>query len=158
MARAELVLAASVAALGGFLLLGVSTIRFGAGYDRIGPRFFPYAVAAGLILLSGWLAVGAFGDRQRERQPPGTAGHPPLSTWAPIGYLGLALILNLALLERAGFIFASSVQFWLAARAFHSRRPVRDVVVATALSTVVYVAFSRFLGLSLPAGLLESLF
>jgi len=154
----ELALAAGVAMLGGFLLLGVSRIRFGAGYDRIGPRFFPYAIAAGLILLGGWLAVGAF-RKKKVPQPSGATAetHPPLQ-WAPIGYIGLALILNLVLLERAGFVIASAVQFWLAARAFHSRRPIRDAIIALALSTVVYVAFSQFLGLSLPAGPLESLF
>jgi len=51
MAKGELVLALAIVALGVFLLIGVSKIRLGAGYDRIGPRFFPYAVAAGLLLL-----------------------------------------------------------------------------------------------------------
>jgi putative tricarboxylic transport membrane protein len=156
--RSELALATGVAALGAFLLVGIPAIRFGAGYDRIGPRFFPYAVAAGLIFLGAWLAVGALRARAREPQFGGaTALQPPLN-WAPIGYLGLALILNLALLERAGFVIASSIQFWLAARAFHSRRPVRDAVIAVLLSVVVYIAFSQFLGLTLPAGPLESLF
>jgi len=65
------------------------------------------------------------------------------------------LLLNLALLERAGFVIASSVQFWLAARAFHSNRPARDAVVGVLLSAIVYFAFSRLLGLTLPAGILE---
>jgi putative tricarboxylic transport membrane protein len=150
--RAELALAAAVSALGVFLLLGVSKIRFGAGYDRIGPRFFPYAVAAGLIFLGCWLAVGAIaGGREKgsEQQP---------LHWAPLAYLTLGLILNLALLDRAGFIVASTVQFWLAAHAFHSRRPLRDAVVAVVVSVIVYVAFSEFLGLTLPAGPLESFF
>ncbi|MBI3933615.1 MAG: tripartite tricarboxylate transporter TctB family protein [Acidobacteria bacterium] len=153
-AKGELLLAAAVAALGLFLLLGISQIRFGAGYDRIGPRFFPSAVAAGLILLGGWVAVAAF--RNRRRPQPLTQLSQPLN-WVSFGYLGLALVLNLALLERAGFVIACSVQFWLAARAFHSHRPARDAVVAVLLSAIVYFAFSHLLGVTLPAGILESI-
>ncbi|MBI4480426.1 MAG: tripartite tricarboxylate transporter TctB family protein [Acidobacteria bacterium] len=152
MAKGELVLALAIVALGVFLLLGVSKIRLGAGYDRIGPRFFPYAVAAGLLLLGGWTAWEA--SRNRERKLVKTRAEAPLN-WISIGYLGLGLLLNLALLERAGFVIACSVQFWLAARAFHSERPARDAVVGILLSAIVYLAFSHLLGLTLPAGIFE---
>jgi hypothetical protein len=78
--------------------------------------------------------------------------------WKPLGWIALALALNLALLERAGFVIAASVQFWLVARAFHSTKPVRDAVVALGLSLVVYYAFSEGLGLNLPPGFLGELF
>ena len=152
-AKGELTLALAVTALGIFLLAGASHIRFGSGYDRIGPRFFPYAVAAGLILLGGWTAVEAF--RTNERPPTSNQAAVPLNR-SSFGYLGLALLLNLALLERAGFMIAASVQFWLAARAFHSKKPARDAVVAILLSAAVYFAFSHLLGLTLPAGIFES--
>ena len=157
LAKAELILAAAVVALGIFLLLGITQIRFGSGYDRIGPRFFPYAVAAGLILLGGWLAVGTIRAARRPPNLPEPSAPPVSLNWVSFGYLGLALLLNLALLDRAGFVIACSVQFWLAAHAFHSKRPVRDVIVAVVLSAVVYFAFSHLLGLTLPAGIFESL-
>ena len=50
-----------------------------------------------------------------------------------------------------------ALQFWLVARAFRSRRPGRDFLIAVALSLIVYLAFSRGLGLPLPAGILEGL-
>jgi len=156
-AKGELTLALAVTALGIFLLAGASHIRFGSGYDRIGPRFFPYAVAAGLILLGGWTAVEAFRSAlgSNERSPASKQTAAPLN-WNSFGYLGLALLLNLALLERAGFVIAASVQFWLAAHAFHSKKPARDAVVAVLLSAAVYFAFSHLLGLTLPAGIFES--
>ena len=148
-------MAGVVVALGVFLLLGISDIPLGAGYDRIGPRFFPYAVAAGLILLGGMLGISTF--RVKNTTPKASELSTPSAplNWVSLGYLTLALLLSLALLNRAGFVVACSAQFWLAARAFHSKRPVRDAIVAVVLSTVVYFAFSHLLGLTLPAGILE---
>jgi putative tricarboxylic transport membrane protein len=40
----------------------------------------------------------------------------------------------------------------LIARGFGSRRPVRDLGIAVALSVVVFYVFTLGLGLSLPAG------
>jgi putative tricarboxylic transport membrane protein len=156
-----MVLACGVFALGVFLLAGVSSIRTGSGYDRIGPRVFPYAVGIGLFVLAAWTAVAALQAKEDAKTAAETEASekdkvPPLN-WISFSYLAVALLLNLALLDRAGFIIACSIQFWLAARAFHSKRPVRDAVVAIVLSTVVYFAFSNLLGLTLPAGILEGI-
>ncbi len=209
--RAELALAAVVAGLGVLLLAGVGGIGLGAGYDQVGPRFFPYAVAAGLLLLGALVAWAALGQRRTdlketskehvgfgngnclpeetrstsviidpdaeggETQPGAGAEESAAGEdtgaakvdkmvevakveWKPLGWIALALALNLALLERAGFMIAAAVQFWLVARAFHSTKPARDAVVAVGLSVVVYYAFSEGLGLSLPPGILRGIF
>ena len=152
---ADLVLAAVVATLGAVLLAGGGDINLGAGYDRIGPRFFPYAVGAGLVLLGAFLALASAIGRTRKRddETPATAG----IDWSPPGLIGIALLLNVLLLDRAGFVVACSIQFWLVARAFRSNRPIRDALTAVTLSFVVYFAFSRGLGVSLPAGILAGL-
>jgi putative tricarboxylic transport membrane protein len=59
---------------------------------------------------------------------------------------------DIILLEPAGFVVASTVLFWCAARGFGSRRWVRDVAVGLAFSAFAYVFFTRALSLSLPAG------
>lgn len=154
---ADLAIGLSVAALGVLLLSGIGDIGAGAGFDRIGPRLVPYLVAAGLIVLGVLFAV----PRPLVRRDPPTSheagGHPPPLQWVPLLSLGLSLLLTVLLLERVGFVLASTLQFWIAARSFHSRRPVRDGLIGLALSTVVYVAFARGLGLGLPQGLVEGL-
>jgi putative tricarboxylic transport membrane protein len=155
--RPELSLALGVVALGVFLLARVVQIGAGAGYDRIGPRFFPYVVAIGLMVLGGWCAVSSWRNRRSARGPlPGHELTGPLN-WRSFGYLGLSFLLCLALLESVGFVIGASVQFWLVTRAFDSRRPVRDAMVAVLVAASVYVSFSRGLGLALPPGLLEGL-
>ncbi len=163
---ADLAVALGVAALGVCLAVGSTGISLGTGYDRIGPRFFPYLVAMGLMLLGSWLAVAAIrGNRAtpvaEENDEPDLQMNWQMNwpiNWSALGYLALALLLNLALMERAGFVISSSVLFWLAARAFHSRIPARDAAVAVLLSILVYFAFTRGLGLILPLGIFNRLF
>lgn len=149
--RAELAVAVAAIALGVFVFAGSSSISLGSGYDRIGPRFFPYSVALGLVLSGALLARGAW-----RRTPPAAEAHHP-THWPALGVLTLGLGSSLLLFERAGFILTSAVLFWLVARAFESRHPWRDAVVGVLLSVFVYAAFTRGLGLVLPGGVLGGL-
>jgi putative tricarboxylic transport membrane protein len=65
-----------------------------------------------------------------------------------------AAVLDVVLIERAGFILASVPLFWLTARAFDPKHPLRDAVAAIALAIGAYVLFARLLQISLPAGVL----
>jgi putative tricarboxylic transport membrane protein len=151
--RVAVAVAFAAIALGGLVLVGSLSIESGAGYDRIGPRFFPYLVAAGLLLSGGVLAARALrreSSLARELRDASSA--------SALGILGVALVTSVLLLERAGFILTSTLLFWLVARAFESQRRVRDAVVGFVLSVFVYLAFTRGLGLDLPRGLLDGLF
>ena len=150
--RVEVVVALAAVALGLFVLAGSFSIDLGSGYDRIGPRLFPYVVAAGMLLSGSFLARGAFlherysGEALRSR-----------TSWSAIITLSVALGSSVFLLERAGFILTSTLLFWLVARAFASERPWRDAAVGLVLSLAVYFAFTRGLGLVLPRGILDGL-
>jgi putative tricarboxylic transport membrane protein len=66
--------------------------------------------------------------------------------------LATALIIDVALIHWIGFILASAAMFALTARAFGSRRALRDTLFGLALSAAVYVGFTRGLGVVLPGG------
>jgi putative tricarboxylic transport membrane protein len=134
------------------LLSGTSGIDVGSGYDRIGPRSFPYLVGAGLIFIGTSLGARTFRTRPLRHR----AEKPPVRR-APVIWILSTLILYVALLEFAGFVVGSSIQFFLVARAFGSRRLFRDAVVAVVFSSVVFLVFSYGLGLALPAGILAGL-
>jgi len=152
--RAEVMVAFAAVGLGLSVWAGSMSINLGSGYDRIGPRFFPMVVAAGLVLSGSVLAWGAL-----RRRPTDTFAESPSPTsWPALGWLASSLALSVLLLDRAGFVLTSTLTFWLVARAFESRRPLRDVVVGAVLSVFVYAAFTRGLGLALPAGFLGGLF
>ncbi|MEE2637589.1 MAG: tripartite tricarboxylate transporter TctB family protein [Acidobacteriota bacterium] len=146
------VVAGSVVILLGIVLaLGALGVSTGFGYDRIGPRTAPYGVAVGLMLVGGALVVGGL----RRRVETTTALSLSIR-WEALSLLVLGGVVFLALAERVGFILAASLQFWLVARSFSLGHPFRDATVAVVLTVVVYVVFSRGLGLALPSGLIES--
>ena len=104
-----------------------------------------------LVLLGGTVAAAAAarqlwaeraerGERKRDRNT------------RALGTLALALLIDVALIEWIGFVLASALTFVIATRAFGSRRPAHDAVVGVAIAFVVYVAFTRGLGVALPAG------
>jgi putative tricarboxylic transport membrane protein len=123
--------------------------KFTVGQEsvRSAPEPYPWLVIAGLVI------TGALLVRQIARSSSVTpeASRPPR---APVVLLAVASALHLLLLERAGFVIAAALLFWLAARAFDPRHPLRDGLFATAVSVSSYVLFARVLHLSLPAGVL----
>jgi putative tricarboxylic transport membrane protein len=106
-----------------------------------------------LFVLGGVLVFGAAAAASIRRNAVRLAD----ARWPKLrsaGLIGLGIVLNLTLAERAGFVVASAVLFWFAARAFDERHPARDAVFAVAISVSAYLLFARVLQLSLPAGVL----
>ncbi|WP_052351641.1 tripartite tricarboxylate transporter TctB family protein [Deinococcus pimensis] len=152
---ADLALALAVVALGVFFLVETFSIDVNPGYARVGPRFFPLLVSFGLLGVGAWLTVGALRGERAEPAAEEDADPDAPINWRSVGWISLGVLAQVLLLDRAGFVVSSALLFWLGARGFHSDRPLRDLAVAVVLSVVVYVAFTRGLGLTLPPGVLR---
>jgi putative tricarboxylic transport membrane protein len=147
----DVLVGVGVLAIAGIVGWQTSVIPTSPIYARVGPTFFPWLVTAMLGVLGAILLVQGFrGGWEKEEQ----AGF-DLSggAWCVAG-----LALNLALIETAGFIIASTVMFLCVARAFGSARPLRDAGIGFALAFVAYVGFDRLLGYRIGSGLIEQLF
>jgi len=129
--------------------------KLGTGRDEGGTpwtsELYPLFVLAGLVLAG----LAAVHDVRRGR--PGEMSIPKLGAM-PLALVASGVVLHLLLVERAGFVIAAAVLFWLTARAFDPHHPVRDGAFAFGLSAASYVLFARVLELSLPAGLLARWF
>src|SRR5215212_1228903 len=147
------------AVLFGILIVWQTTlIRLTPAYSKVGPRVIPYIVGAGMVVVGVWLAYEALTGGASLGTTESEDADPALPTdWRTVGLLALALFAYLLLIERAGFIIASATLFVVAAFAMGSRRLVRDIAIGIVMSTVLYLVFSRGLGLSLPAGILEGI-
>jgi putative tricarboxylic transport membrane protein len=156
-ALADLLLALGVIGLGVFFLIGAFQIDVSAGYARVGPRFFPLIVAVGLIVMGAWLVLEAAQGKRAEPASEEDADPNVPTNWGAFAWLTLGLVLEIVLMNPLGFVVASSVVFWCAAKAFQSNRPWRDLAAALIVSVVSYIAFTRGLGLTLPAGILNGI-
>jgi len=139
-------------------------VSAGPSAQNVGEWVFPSLVGfAGVVV--AWLFVYETRRRSAHAQGQGSWGvqERSLARGRALGANRRALLwtaggplLFLATLNLAGFIIASTLLFICVATAFGSRRLLRNAAVAVVLSAVLYVAFTRGLGLALPAGALHS--
>jgi putative tricarboxylic transport membrane protein len=141
----ELFLGFALVLLGTLILAGTLSITVAPVYSRVGPRVFPFVVAAGMIVLGILYAIESW----KGAQTP--AAEHAVNLW-PIMLISGGIILDALLMPSLGFILSSTILFVLVAIGFGSRRYLRDGLVGLALSAVAYVTFVYGLGLKLPAG------
>jgi putative tricarboxylic transport membrane protein len=154
----ELLVAAVVLALGILILVETREIRVMRSYANVGPRVLPTVVGYGLVVVSLWFAVEAI--RTGEARPSTEAEDVDVTLptdWRAVILIAAGLIAYLALLERAGYVIASAVLFYLAAFGMGSRRLARDLASAIGLSLVTWFVFTAGLSLRLPAGCLDGI-
>ncbi|MEU8223068.1 tripartite tricarboxylate transporter TctB family protein [Kribbella sp. NPDC048915] len=131
-------------------LVGVFDIRSPKGLDPAGPRFFPLLVTTAWLILSiAYLIEGLRAPRTAAE----TARADGRTWFEPVAVSAL-LVLYALLVVPLGYLIATALLFFAAARVLGSRQVVRDIVVAAVLTVVVYVAFTQFLDISLPGGVL----
>ena len=112
----------------------------------------PTTVPNVTVLIFGLLASALLVGRMRHR--PQVVAGPALGMKAA-ALLGLTLLLQPLLMTRAGFVVSSTITFLVTAAAWRGSRPglrttARDLVVAGAFATTIYVIFSAGLGVALP--------
>lgn len=115
-------------------------------HAKVGPRVFPYLVSSGLAVAGAAIAWQAW-----NRSFPQEEGR---TDWGAVAVIAAGLLLHMNLLKPLGFVPAAAILFVSVAFAFGSRRYLRDIAVAILLAALAYLAFTRLLGLQLPAGLL----
>ena len=122
--------------------------------SSVGPNIIPWVVSGMLAFFGAALCLEAL----LRRLPP--AADDEHATIDPRGafWMLLGLLLNITLIEFAGFILSSTLLFLCTARAFGSAQPARDGAIGFALAFVAYVGFDRLLGYKIGSGLIESLF
>lgn len=155
------------AELGVALLLGVAGVvvfldasRLVVPYsqsDPVGPKTVPFIVAGLLVVCAVLLAVNVLrgGKGEAEGGEDIELGHP--ADWKTVLPLAGAFILNILLIDWAGWVISGTVLFWGCVLALGSRHYIRDGLISIALSLLTFYGFYLGLGIALPAGLLEGI-
>lgn len=153
----ELAFAGSLLILGLIVIFDTSRMLIPVGEETVGPQVFPYLVGGFLIAIS----VGLFIQVLR-----GNLGVPEGTEFGEVidktDFKSLAMVAGSmatypVLIERAGFIIATTVAFFGVSYAFGATKLAKNLAIALIFSAIVYFAFSRGLGVNLPAGILKVL-
>jgi putative tricarboxylic transport membrane protein len=143
----EAALGAGLALLA-FCIIGLTIqITVGFSYDNVGPRTFPYLIAALLLISGGAILIGAFaatGSAPRWDNDP--------VRWLPIVLISATLIFQLLVIRKIGWIPAATVAFAVVAYAFGERRILLSLLFGFLLASGTFVLFNYGLQLRLPVG------
>jgi putative tricarboxylic transport membrane protein len=155
--KSELTFVGSLFLLGLLVLWDTYTVELPAFNLTISPKAFPYGIATLLMVLSTILFINVL--RGGTAVPEGHIEGEPI---AKSDYKAFALVLSsllafVLLIERAGFVIAASITFFGITVAFGNKRHGRAAVFGTLFITLVYLAFTRFLNVQLPAGIFKGL-
>lgn len=158
--------AVALLALAAILIASAIGIARGGGYSVIGPATIPFVVAIGLLVLGAIFALRTTllpdTDLAELSAEEDRATHWPTVGLTILALLGYALALDGFELGPAevpglGYIVATGIFLPVAARILGSRSPIRDVIVGFGIGIVIYFGFTEFLGVRLPAGVLDPL-
>lgn len=141
----ESILGAFVLAMGLFVALETYQLAPTATAAVVGPRLFPFIVAIGLISVGVALLKEAISGHVAHE------GGFELD-WRAVAFVSGGLLLQIFLLERIGWILATSLMFVLATLAFRERRVIVSILIGLALTGATFVVFDYGLGLGLPTG------
>ena len=156
--KAQYIVCAVCIAVGVFLI--VDALRIAEGFaevDPVGPRLFPIAIGAGLILLSVILAI-AIPRGSRGEADAGEDVDPDMpSDWRTVGLLIALFVAVIVLVIPLGWTIAGGLFFAGAATVLGSRHYIRNIVIGAVLGVISFYAFYSGLGIPLPAGILDGI-
>ena len=153
--KGQIAVSVGVLALGALVLAGAWELPAGGGYAQVGPGVVPRIVGGVLLLLGAMLLREALTGGYRGVDEEAEV-HLPMD-WKSFGWVSAGIIVYGLLVERAGFLIASTLLFVAVARGFASRRWVLNACVGLAIASFIFAVFNYGLGLQLPPGVLRGI-
>jgi len=153
----EWAIAVALLAIGVVVVLDGLNQATSTSASGVGAGFVPKVVGVALVVLSLLLMVQL--ARGRHGEPDEGEGDVDVRStkWVPFSVCVAAVLIFIVAVEPVGYLIVSAVTFWLTAWAMGARSHWRSAVIAVVLSLVVYLSFTRLLGIDLPAGILEGI-
>lgn len=138
--------------LGVATLVGAHAITIPLSSNVIGPRAFPYAVGAGLVVAGLAVLVGALRGDAADPEGGEDVDVASGTDWLTLVKVVAAFAAHVALLELLGWALAAAVLFGGVAWALGASW-WRALLAGLVLGLLAQVAFVNGLGVTLPAGI-----
>lgn len=151
----ELAFAGSLLILGLGVILDTSRLLIPPGEETVGPQVFPYLVGGFVVAIAIGLFIQIF--RGNLGVPEGTEFGDVVdkTDYKSLAMVAGSMLTYPILIERAGFIIASTVAFFGVAFAYGAKNLLKNLAISLIFSLIVYFTFSRGLNVNLPAGVLK---
>ena len=155
--KGELAFASSLLVLGVILLIDTKNMLVPPASGTIGPQIFPYLVSIFLILVSIGIMIQIF--MGNLGQPEGTEFGDTIdkTDFKTLLIVAGSMATYPLLIERAGFIVASTVAFFGVSFAFGAKNALKNLAISILFSAIVYFSFTRGLNVNLPSGILRGI-
>jgi len=152
--KGELAFAGSLLILGLVVLFDTKNMLVPPGSGTIGPQVFPYLVSGLVLLVSLGIFVEIF--RGNLGQPEGTEFGDIVDKTDYKSFLLVAgaMATYPLLIERAGFVVASTFAFFGVSYAFGAKNAPKNLLISVIFSLIVYFSFTIGLNVNLPSGIL----
>jgi putative tricarboxylic transport membrane protein len=153
--KAQYGLAAVMLVVGVVTIIDARGLAVGFG-DPIGPRVFPYIVGTGMVVLAVLLAIATARGDVAEGEAGEDVDLTSPADWVTVFKLVGILLLNLVFVNFVGWAITGALLFAGAAWTLGSKSLVGDLIVGAVLSVASWYFF-WFLGVPLPAGILDGI-
>jgi putative tricarboxylic transport membrane protein len=153
--KAQYGLAAVMLVVGVVTIVDARGLAVGFG-DPIGPRVFPYIVGTGMVVLAVLLAIATARGDVAEGEAGEDVDLTSPADWLTVFKLVGILLLNLVFVNLVGWAITGALLFAGAAWVLGSKSLVGDLIVGAVLSVASWYFF-WFLGVPLPAGILDGI-
>lgn len=156
-AKSELAFAGSLFAIGFIVFVDTWRSQLPAFNLTVSPKLFPYLISGYVMVQSLVLIVRIImGDVAEPESMDGIEGSDK-TDFKTFGLVLGSLLAFVLLIERAGFIIAAAVTFFGITVAFDNKKPGRAAIIGTIFVTTIYLLFTHFLRVQLPAGILKGI-
>jgi len=150
----ELLVAIAVVALGLFTIFDAHRIHIPVSSNVVGPRVFPYAVGAALIVAGVGVIVAVLRGQAADPEAAEDVDVNAPTDWLTLAKVIAGLALHIALVDWIGWALAGAVLFTVVAWALGAH-VVKAAAVGVVLGFTVQALFVSGLGVTLPAGIFE---
>jgi putative tricarboxylic transport membrane protein len=142
------VVGACVLLAAAFFAAGLPFVDSQGGYAGLSPRFLPTLVTVGLTIC-GLLLLLKKDSIQQSSDEAATALDTP-NRFKRLGLLMGGLITHMILIGWIGFVLASGLLMAVTAKAYGSKRLLRDCIIGLLIAGTIWSIFTQLLGLNLP--------
>ena len=153
----ELAFAGSLLLLGVIVLIDTKNMVVPPGSGSVGPQVFPTIIGIFIVAVALFLSIEIL--RGNYGQPEGTEfGEIESKTdFKTLGTVSASILTYPFLIERAGFVIASTVVFFGVGFAYGARKIIKNLLISIIFALIVYLTFTKLLSVELPAGILKGI-